>query len=244
MLPVLEGIISRRILLNFRCDPATAQKLIPPPLEVETHRGFAIAGVCLIRLEQLRPKGLPKIVGVSSENMAHRIAIRFPTEEGMKPGVFIWRRETDQKLVQMLGGRAFPGVHSAAQFHVSENAGQLTMEVRTEGGQTDVAFAAKYGTDWRPTPAFSDFPEVSEFFKMGDCGFSCSLRGDELEGMQLRTLRWEMSPLEVQLKHCVFFANNARFPSATVEFDCGLLMRGLPHEWHELNSVPEFASSK
>jgi hypothetical protein len=79
---------------------------------------------------------LPKIVGVSSENMAHRIAIRYPTDEGMKPGVFIWRRETDQKLVQMLGGRAFPGVHGAAQFYVSENAGQLTMEVRTEGGQT------------------------------------------------------------------------------------------------------------
>jgi len=31
-------------------------------------RGSAIAGICLIRLEEIRPKGMPSFVGVSSEN--------------------------------------------------------------------------------------------------------------------------------------------------------------------------------
>jgi len=70
MLPVLEGVIARRVLPNFSVDPGVAARLVPPPLEVSLVGGRAVAGVCLIRLEHLRPKGLPSAVGVMSENAA------------------------------------------------------------------------------------------------------------------------------------------------------------------------------
>jgi uncharacterized protein YqjF (DUF2071 family) len=241
MLPVLEGTIARRILLNFRIRPEALEKLLPDSVEAEAHNGWAIAGVCLIRLEKLRPKGLPGGVGISSENMAHRISIRYMSKDGMKPGVFIWRRETDRKMVQLLGGRAFPGVHHGATFDVDENPAGISMDVRSDDGKTDIAFSANYLPSWQPTPAFATFEEVSGFFRQGDCGFSCSLRGDKLEGIQLRMLRWEMTPLDVQLKRAAFYFDTSRFPSGSVEFDCGLAMRGLPHEWHELEDVPELA---
>jgi hypothetical protein len=53
MLPKLEGIIARRVLLNFRVDPDVARGLVPEPLELASRSGYAVAGVCLIRLEQL-----------------------------------------------------------------------------------------------------------------------------------------------------------------------------------------------
>jgi hypothetical protein len=28
-----------------------------------------------------------------------------------------------------------------------------------------------------------------------------------------------------------------------MHFDCGLLMRGIPHEWHEISQVPELAGA-
>ncbi len=59
MLPTLEGVIRRRILLNFRADPSAIAPLLPAPLEVLTYNGFAIVGVCLIGMERLRPKGIP-----------------------------------------------------------------------------------------------------------------------------------------------------------------------------------------
>jgi uncharacterized protein YqjF (DUF2071 family) len=120
VLPTLEGVIRRRVLLNFRADPKTVAALLPVPLEVLPYDGFAIVGVCLIGMEQLRPKGPPGTFGLSSENMAHRVAIRYPTDEGMKDGVFIWRRETDQCLVTLLGGRLFPGVHHHAGFVIDD----------------------------------------------------------------------------------------------------------------------------
>ena len=53
----LEGVIRRRILLNFRADPSVVAPLLPAPLEVLTYDGFAIVGVCLIGMARLRPKG-------------------------------------------------------------------------------------------------------------------------------------------------------------------------------------------
>jgi len=238
----MQGVIARRILLNFRADPDVVQHLLPAPLQVDLQRGQAIVGICLIRLQNLRPQGFPAAFGVSSENMAHRVAIQYPSSEGMRPGVFIWRRQTDQRLVELFGGRLFPGVHSHAQFQVVENQDRLAMDVASNDGETDVSFAARMSKEWNPTASFQSFEEVSNFFRKGDCGFSCSLRGDELEGLQLKTLKWEMAPLEIESQHSAFYSDSLRFPAGSLEFDCGLLMRGIEHEWHQLTDIPELAS--
>lgn len=241
MLPTLEGTIARRVLLNFRVDPKVAQRLVPNPLEVKTQNGFAVVGVCLIRLEQLRPRGFPATIGVSSENMAHRIAIRYPEAKGMKDGVFIWRRDTDRKIITLLGGRLFPGVHRLAQFQVKEGKDTLAMKVRTEQGGADVFLEAASVRVWEPTVAFRTFEEASDFFSRGDCGFSCSLHKGKLEGIRLRTLKWKMHPMRVEKARAAFYDNSSQFPHGSVEFDCALVMRGVPHEWHELSDVPELA---
>ena len=77
MLPLIQGVIARRMLLNFRADPNVVQRLLPAPLQVDQQHGHAIVGVCLIRLENLRPQGIPGPLGLSCENMAHRVAIRY-----------------------------------------------------------------------------------------------------------------------------------------------------------------------
>jgi hypothetical protein len=243
MLPTLEGVIARRVLVNFRVDPDVARRLVPAPLEPVVERGACVAGICLIRLERLRPKGLPAALGVASENMAHRIAIRYPAPDGPTDGVFIWRRDTDQALVSLLGGRVFPGVHGRAAFEVTEGDGALAMDVSTERGEADVALRARAAAAWRPTTLFPAFDDVVEFFRRGDCGFSCSLRRDRLEGMRLKTLVWKMEPLAVDEVRAAFYADTARFPAGSAVLDGAVLMRGIPHEWHELADVPELATT-
>ena len=53
-LPTIQGLIRRRILANFRVDPEAVQRLIPARFTPKLHNGFAIAGICLIRLEEMR----------------------------------------------------------------------------------------------------------------------------------------------------------------------------------------------
>ena len=243
MLPKLEGTIARRVLLNFWVDPDVARALVPEPLEPSTQSGYAVAGICLIRLEQLRPKGAPARLGVSSENMAHRIAIRYPTEDGPQDGVFIWRRDTDRAIVALLGGRLFPGVHGHAGFDVSEGPHRLRYRIRTDEDGAHVALAVTVVDAWQPTELFPTFDDIVRFFERGDCGFSCSLRGDRLEGMRLRSLTWQMIPLAVQDVESTFYDATDRFPAGSIGLDGAVLMRGVPHEWHGLNDVPELAGT-
>ena len=190
MLPVLQGTIVRRVLMNFRADPVIARRLVPKPFEIVTQNGSAVVGVCLIRLEHLRPKGLPASVGLSSENMAHRIAVRFPSATGWRPGVFIWRRETNQRLTALLGGRLFPGVHGHARFHALESEEELSLEVFTKRKEADVTFRGSRVSKWKQTGLFDTLATVSAFFAQGDCGFSRSRHGaydarDGIAGWQM-----------------------------------------------------------
>jgi hypothetical protein len=49
--------------------------------------GMGIAGICLIRLKQIRPRSLPALLGLSSENAAHRIAVEWEEHGAYREGV-------------------------------------------------------------------------------------------------------------------------------------------------------------
>ena len=69
---------------------------------------MGVAGICLIRLRALRPRGLPAWIGLTSENAAHRIAVELEEDGQPCEGVYIPRRDTDRRVNTLVGGRLFP----------------------------------------------------------------------------------------------------------------------------------------
>jgi hypothetical protein len=49
-LPVIRGVIDRRILVNYRVAPEVLAKTLPPPFRPKLYNGHGVAGICLIRL--------------------------------------------------------------------------------------------------------------------------------------------------------------------------------------------------
>ena len=90
-IPTIHGIIERRMLINFCVEPHYIEKILPQPFRPKLYKGKAIAGICLIRLKDIKPKGLPDFVGVNSENAAHRIAVEWEENGVTKEGVYIPR---------------------------------------------------------------------------------------------------------------------------------------------------------
>ena len=74
-LPTIQGIIDRRILVNYRVDADVAARLLPAPFRPKLANGYAMAGICLIRRKQIRPAFVPVPAGGGSENAAHRFAV-------------------------------------------------------------------------------------------------------------------------------------------------------------------------
>jgi hypothetical protein len=225
--------MARRILVNFRVRPETAAAILPHPFRPKLVNGWAIGGICLIRLEQMRPAWLPLTIGTSSENAAHRIAVEWTEHGSVREGVYIPRRDTDSFLNRVSGGRLFPGVHHPATFRCVQNCTRFEVHLRSCDGQNHVEVAARLCESWPGNSVFATLDEASAFFRNGGCGWSPDGQGG-FEGVQLCTETWAMQPLVVEQAHSTFFANPIQFPTGAVEFDSALLMRGIGHEWRAL----------
>lgn len=242
MLPAIEGIIARRILLNFRADPAVVRRVVPEPFGLDLANGHAVVGVCLIRLEHERPRGFPEMVGFSSENMAHRFAIISNQDGQRTPGVFISRRDTDSRFARLAGGRLFPGYHHAATFDVRDDGDTLTMNVTTVDHAADIRLRGHASHQWPRSTLFPELSDASGFFERGACGYSCGRDGRTLEGLELRTHEWSVRPLAIENVQAAYFEDKKLFPRGSIEFDHALIMRGVRHEWHSLHDAPELAA--
>jgi len=231
-LPAMCGIIERRILVNFRCDPATLERRLPKPFRPKLVHGSGMAGICLIRLRQIRPAFLPMPGGLASENAAHRIAVEWEESGKRKEGVFIPRRDTNSLLNRLAGGRLFPGVHHAAEFRVWETGSRFKLEMRSVDGESFVRVVARV-TDGLPSGSvFKTLAEASEFFQAGSLGWSPRVAFGECDGMELSCDSWRMEPLAVERVESSFFSNADCFPPGSAAFDSAFLMREIEHEWH------------
>jgi len=181
-LPKVHGTIKRRLLVNFRVDPAVLQRQLPPPFHPKLHEGQAIAGICLIRLEDIRPRRFPRVVGLSSENAAHRVAVVWDDEAGAHEGVYIPRRDTGSLVNHFAGGRLFPGEHQRAKFHVVENDRQIALHMQSADGLVEIDVLGRPADRLPETSGFRTVSEASAFFEAGSVGYSATSSGRRLDG--------------------------------------------------------------
>lgn len=233
-IPLVNGIIERRILVNYSADPAIVANIVPKPFKPKLYNGKAIVGICLIRLKGIKPKGIPACFGFNSENGAHRIAVEWEENGVSKEGVFIPRRDTNQKLNVILGGRFFPGKHYYAKFNVIEENDTYHLDF-TSSDNTTIEIDARVSQRLNEDSIFKTIENVSQFFEKGAVGYSPNK--NELEGLELITTNWYVKPLEVLNVKSSFFEDKSIFPEGSIKFDNALLMENIKHEWKSIKTI-------
>lgn len=235
--PALAGVVDRRLLINYSVDPAAIARVLPPPFRPQLRRGRAVAGICLIRLRQMRPAGLPAWMGLTSENAAHRVAVEWDGPGGPRTGVYIPRRDSDSLVNVVVGGRAYPGVHHRARFDVAEDPGRVRVAFRALDGSAQVTAAVAVADRWPASELFTDVAEASAFFERGCDGYSATRDPRRFDGLQLQTDAWSVEPAEVIEVASSFFGDTQLFPGGTAVLDNALLMRRIPVRWKALPSL-------
>ena len=230
-IPVVRGVIERRILVNFRLDPDAVRRLLPAPFRPKLVKGYAVGGICLIRLN-VRPKFLPASMGIGSENAAMRFSVEWEQNGERCEGVYIPRRVTNSRMNTMLGGRLFPGVHHHAQFQVREEHPEYEVALQSDDGHTKLRVKGVVSDRLPEGSLFSSVEEASEFFRAGAVGYSATRTAGVYDGLELRSFHWEVAPLHLSAVECNLFEDPKNFPAGSAEFECALLMRSIEHEWH------------
>ncbi|AXT63369.1 hypothetical protein D1816_24505 [Aquimarina sp. AD10] len=233
-IPKIKGIIDRRILINYQVDKEVLENYLPKPFKPKLVNGKGVAGICLIRLKEIRPKGLPKQIGISSENGAHRIAVEWNENGKLNEGVYIPRRDTSSKLNSLAGGTMFPGIHHLTEFTVNESDRNYNVAFISDDG-TSLSIEARETDKWNEESVFENLNCVSDFFENGSIGYSPGK--NEFDGLKLEAYNWKVSLLEVKEVQSSFFENEDIFPKGSVKFDNALLMRDIEHEWIALEKI-------
>src|SRR4029434_10413159 len=175
-LPVIQGVIRRRILVNFRVDPGVMQTQLPSRFRPKLHQGHSIAGICLIRLDSVRPR------------------FRWEADGREKERVFIRRRDTGSAMNHFAGGRLFPGEHHRARFTVRENPDTIDLSMQSDDREVAVRVRGRLGGDLPRSSCFSSLAEASAFFEPGSVGYSVTSDAGRLDRIELRTHCWWVGP--------------------------------------------------
>jgi hypothetical protein len=232
LLDSIHGIIDRRVLLNYRIDPAVVRRLLPQPFRPKLFGSHAVGGVCMIRFKQLRPRFTPAWLGLGSENAAHRFAVEWDQEGEPREGVFIPRRDTASWFNRTFGGKVFPGIFQGSRFETRDTDSTVAVRIVRSDGGTELDFAGRVDSRLPATSMFPTLDAASDFFLRGSTGYSATREDGHYHGMELHSLEWKITPLEIDMAQSRFFDDRDRFPRGSIDLDCALLMRGIDHEWH------------
>jgi hypothetical protein len=176
-------------------------------------------------------------MGLSSESVAHRVAVEWDTADGPVTGVYITRRDSSSLVNVVVGGRAYPGVHGRASFSVDETDSRLRVGCRSADGSMRVFADVTVTSDLNGSRLFADISEASRFFASGARGYSPARNPAHLEGLELQTSAWAVTAAQVNEARTSFFEDLDAFPPGTAELDCALVMRGVPVSWARVPSL-------
>lgn len=234
--PRLRGEVERRLLINYRLDPDVAAAALPAPFEPQLVNGWAVAGICLIRLGHLRPRGVPARLGLTSENAAHRFAVQWNDQAGQHTGVYIPARHSASLATVALGDRLFPGRHEPADFQVDESEDTVAVAFTARESPCAVDAAVTIAGTLTDSQLFASTDDASAFFQTGAVGFSPTRRSPRLDGLELRTTSWHIEPARIRHVRSTFFDDELAFPAGTTHLDSALVMRNVAVEWHCVDS--------
>lgn len=217
----VQAQLRRRLLISYRVDPDVAASLLPEGFRPQLVDGSALAGVCVLGLEAIRPRWFAPRWGLRSENAAHRIAVEWDGPEGTEQGVFIFERHSSAWHPVLFGGRLFPGVHHRARFTTREGSGRYALTM--DAGAHSIAADVEVGGEWTSS-FFDSVDEASEFYRAGRIGWSYRHDGREVEPVALASDEWAVEGARLHSLRSSFFD---ALPEGAAVFDSVVVMRDL-----------------
>ncbi len=229
----LRAQVRRRLLISYRVHPEVAQTLIPSQFRPQIVDGSAVAGVCMIGLQSVRPGWLRPQIGFRTENVAHRIAVEWDENGKTRSGVYIVERHSSSLVPVLAGGRLFPGVQRRARFDLDETESRFRVNMAAPG--TRVAVDVRLGGKWTST-LFPTVEAASAFHEQGAVGWSPRRNGAGVEPRELTSKEWAVEPGQVISLKSSYFDS---LPDGASTLDSVVVMRDVPFFWNTPHIEPD-----
>lgn len=223
----VRGCLHRCWLLTWRTPAGAARPLLPEPLELITHGGFAFWNVVICRIERMRPAGVPPLFGFSYWHVAYRLLARAQLRSGEDvAGLHFVRSDADHRLVSALGNLVTDFRLHPARIRMTEAPEVIRGDIRAAGGDAQFRLRRGKAPELSTGSPFCSVEEAAAALKYKPVALSRA--GADAVNI-VRVARAEESWLDqpVTLEHSDWEFFNTR----EVAFEWGVEMQPLEYLW-------------
>jgi uncharacterized protein YqjF (DUF2071 family) len=190
---------------SYPVDPDVVRPHLPDSLTVDTFEGNAYLSVVPFVITDIRPKGLPGAVGLTTPELNLRTYV----SSGGKRGVYFFNLDADD-LLGVLGARVFNHLpYYYADMSYDRGPPTRFESRRRTPGARSMAFATTYGPDgdpYQPDPG-----TVEHFLVERYCYFTENGDGD-IEYADIEHEPWTLRPGTWTVEENTIFAANGFEP--------------------------------
>ncbi len=115
--------------------------------------------------------------------------------------------------------------------------GLICIVLRSDDANTRISVKCRQSDAFPRSSVFSCLSEASAFFRAGSVGYSATSAAHKFHGLELHCHNWRTDAVEMIDFRSSYFDDRSLFPAGSIEFDCGLLMRNVLHEWVPLPTL-------
>lgn len=225
----VEAYFEISLVLAFAVPKDKVVHLIPECLELDTFDDkWAFIAMAMVETKNLRPKGLPRVIGNDFFLIGYRIFVKYINNAGKRlRGLYILKSETNKKKMECLGNIFTHYKYTTTDItHTQEDrktkiasfGSEFEIEVETEGESVPLP----------PSSPFTDWKEARRF--AGPLPFTFSYNPTKKKVLIVEGVRqhWKPAPVEV-LNHKISFFSSLNLTEARLAN--AFIVRNIPYYW-------------
>jgi len=230
----VEAHFAWSLVLTYAVPAAVLGPLLGPGLQLDTFGEWGFLAIALVQTEQLRPRGMPALLGRNFFLSGYRVFARFarPAKHSLR-GLHILRSDTDKASMVTLGNFFTHYRYRQARVVISKSADRLELDVATPNREADLHVVADLGSRPAAPPTGSPFGTLKEARRFaGPLPYTFSY--DELTNKMVvvRGLRkaWDPRPVNVTVTLATYL-EFAPFAAAGARLANAFFVERVPYAW-------------
>lgn len=158
----MAGRLRQSLVLAYALPSRSLAALVPPGLELDTYEGSAFVAIAVVKVERLRPTGLPERLGRDHLLTGYRVFVRQRLGTGRwRRGLHVLRTDADGRLLVAAGNLLTRYNFRFAGIRWLQSGDRLEVRVGTRDRQADLHVIADLGSGPAPLPLGSPFTSTA-----------------------------------------------------------------------------------
>lgn len=232
----IEAKFEYTLVLTYALPKDLLTPLLFPGLVLDAFEDFGFVAVAMVNAKNLRPKGLPTIVGQDFFLTGYRIFVRFENSQGRNlRGLRILRSDTDKPLMSLFGNIFTHYNYELASVKRKRFDDRLSIKVFTPSGKGNLEVDAIIGdgesdADLPETSPFRSLKEARQFEGPLPHTFDFEKETNSLVVVEGVRQNWRPRSVSVDVKTVDFF-KHPPFKNAEPRLASAFFIENVPYWW-------------